>query len=405
MTLGFRTIALSFLGLAIAGGLLYVTFRTEPVPVDLSEVTVGPMQTTINADGKTQIREVYDVASPMTGTALRAPVEVGDPVTGGETVVAIVEPVASGLLDARSRIAAEAAVREAEAGLDVAQSQLRQAEEDLAHARQQYDRTQTLVERGVASVTRLEDASALVATREAALGAAQSRLSMAESTVERAQAALIEPALPGGDTPVGDCCVQLTAPIDGVVLAVEVVSERPVTPGTTLVSVGDPTDIEIVADLLSSDAVRVGPGTRAIVERWGGPVTLEAILRSIDPVARTKVSALGIEEQRVDARLEITSPLEDRPGLGHGFSVFLRLVEWEEDQVLQVPLSALFRRGDDWHVFVADGDVARLVPVETGRRNDVSVQILSGLEEGMRVIMHPSDRIEDGAEIVERSEL
>ena len=400
-----RTVGLIVLGLVIAGALLYVTFRTEPVPVDLTEVTVAPMRVTVNADGKTRIRDVYDVASPITGTALRAPVEVGDPVTGDETVVAIVEPVTSALLDARSRIEAEAAVREVEAGLEVAASQVRQAKEDLAYARQQYERTQALVERGVASVTRLEDADAHLATREAALDAAESRLLMAQSTVARAQAALIEPALPERSAGGGDCCVRLTAPVDGVVLSVDVVSQRAVTAGTTLVTVGDPTDLEIVADLLSSDAIRVSPGTRAIVERWGGPNALEAVLRSIDPVARTKVSALGIEEQRVDARLDILSPPEERAGLGHGFSVFLRLIEWEEDAVLQAPLSALFRQGPDWYVFVAEHGVARLTQVEAGRRNEVSVQILSGLEPGMRVVTHPSDQIADGAEIVERSAL
>ena len=406
MTPSGRTIGLTLLGLAIAGGLFYVTFRTEPVAVDLSEVTVAPMNVTINADGKTRIREVYEVGSPIAGTALRAPVDVGDPVLRGETVVAVVEPVVSGLLDARSRIEAEAAVAEAQAGLDVAQSQLRQAEEDLSYARQQYDRTQALVERGVASVTRLEDSDALVATRQAALSAAQSRVAQAEGTLARTQAALVDPVV---DTAragsAEDCCIRLTAPVDGVVLSVEVVSERAVMPGTTLVTVGDPADLEIVADLLSTDAIRVGPGTRAIVERWGGPDPLEAVLRSIDPVARTKVSALGIEEQRVDARLDILSPPEARAGLGHGFSVFLRLIEWENDAVLQAPLSALFRRGPDWYVYVAEDGVARLTPVETGRRNEAAVQILSGLEPGARVITHPGDRVTDGAAIVERSGL
>ncbi|MGI1660726.1 efflux RND transporter periplasmic adaptor subunit [Palleronia sp. KMU-117] len=397
-----RTVVLTLLALIIAGGLLYVTFRTQPVPVDLTEVAAGPMRVTINADGKTRIREVYDVASPIAGTALRAPVDVGDPVTKGETVVAIVEPAVSALLDARSRIEAEAAVREAEAGLDVAQSQVRQAREDLDYARQQYARTQALVERGVASVTRLEDADAQVASREAALSAAQSRVDLAQSTLERAKAALFEPGIGQPGNAAGDCCIRLTAPVDGVVLSVEVVSERPVSPGTTLVTVGDPTDLEIVADLLSSDAIRVGPGTGAIVERWGGPNALRAELRSIDPIARTRVSALGIEEQRVDARLDFLTPPEERTGLGHGFSVFLRLIEWEEDDVLQAPLSALFRQGADWYVFVADQGVARLTKVEAGRRNEASVQILSGLQAGQRVVTHPSDQITDGAEIVER---
>ncbi len=404
MTLNSRNIGLGIVGALIFGALLFVTFRTDPVPVDLIEATRGPMQVTINADGQTQIRDIYDVSTPISGTALRAPVEVGDMVTAGETVVAVVERGAPELLDLRSRVQAEAAVREAQAGLAFAASQLRQAQEDLAYARQQEDRAAELVQRGAASLTRLEDAQALVSSRLAALDAAHSQLDMAESTLERTRAALIEPTVTEDDGN-DDCCVEILAPIDGVVLAVDVVSKTRVLAGTTLVSLGDPADLEIVADLLSADAIQIGPGTEAQVERWGGDAPLSATLRSIDPVARTKVSALGIEEQRVDARLDITSPPEHRPGLGHGFAVFLRLVEWREDDVLQVPLSALFRRDNVWHVFSVSGGIAQGVPVEIGRRNETSAQVLSGLEEGARVITHPSDEIEDGSRVIERSAL
>jgi HlyD family secretion protein len=197
--------------------------------------------------------------------------------------------------------------------------------------------------------------------------------------------------------------VHLTAPADGVVLDLGVVSERPVVAGDLLLSIGDPVDLEIVADLLSSDAVRLEPGSRAIVERWGGPHALEARLRRIEPAARTKVSALGIEEQRVDAIFDLVSPVGERPGLGHGFSVFLRIVEWEAEDVLQVPLSALFRDGDAWAVFVAEGGRARLQPVEPGRRNDMAAEIEAGLETGDRVIVHPGDAVADGAAIAERA--
>ncbi len=173
-----------------------------------------------------------------------------------------------------------------------------------------------------------------------------------------------------------------TAPTDGVVLELDVISERPVAAGTPLLSIGDPTDLQIVADLLSNDAVRIAPGARAIVERWGGPQPLEARLVRIDPAARTKVSALGIEEQRVDAIFDLVSPPEDRPGLGHGFSVFLRIVEWEADDVLQVPLSAVFRQDGDWAVFAVEDGVARLRTVEIGRRNGRFAEIRGGLEPG-----------------------
>ncbi len=404
MALKPRNIGFAALAALVVGGLLFVALRTEPVPVDLHTVERGPMQITINADGKTRIRQIYDVAAPITGTARRAPVEVGDPVTQGETVVAVVEPAAPGLLDERTRIQAQAAVSEAEAALHVAESQVRKAEEDLAYAQSQFDRAQSLVERGVASLTRLEDAAQVLAVSRAAQDAAISGLDMATGSLDRARAALIEPTSDAAGTG-GSCCVQIRAPITGQVLAVDIVSERPVLAGTRLVSIGQTDDLEIVADLLSSDAVRLSPGARAYVERWGGPVPLEAELRSVDPAARTKVSALGIEEQRVDVDFDLLSPPEARQGLGDQFSVFLRIVEWEADDVIQVPLSAIFRNGDTWSAFVADQGQARLTAIRIGRKNGTMAQVLDGIEPGMQVIMHPSDDIESGVPIVERAEL
>ncbi|MCU0911894.1 MAG: HlyD family efflux transporter periplasmic adaptor subunit [Rhodobacteraceae bacterium] len=400
MKLNPRTIIMGLILAGIVAALLVVTFRTEPIPVDLADVTRAPMRITVNADGRTRIREIYEVASPVAGTARRSPVAVGDPVVAGETVVAVVEPVAPALLDARTRAQAEAALREAEAAVAVAEAQEHQAGEDLAYSRSQFERARTLVERGVASVTRLEDASQALASHEAALATARSQLSAARSSRDRAAAALVEPGT--GSDGDGGCCVALTAPVDGVVLDIGQISERPVSMGTPLVSVGDPADIEIVADLLSADAVRLAPGALAEVDRWGGPAPLQARLRAIDPVARTKVSALGIEEQRVDAVFDLLSPPEARPGLGGGFAVFLRVVEWETGSALQLPLSALFRQGDGWAVFAVSGGTARRVPVEIGRRNGETAEVLSGLEEGDRVVTHPNDALSDGAPVVER---
>jgi HlyD family secretion protein len=393
---------MSLAGAALLGGLAYVAFREDPVPVDLIEVISAPMQVTIDADGKTRIRDLFEVAAPIAGTALRAPVAVGDPVVAGETVVARVEPATPTLLDARSRAQAEAAVAEAEAALDVARTDLTRAEEEEVFARMQFERTQTLVERGVSTITQLETATQVLAVAEAAVASARSRIAMAEGTRDRAQAALVGPEGGAGDAA---CCVDLTAPAGGVVLSIATISEHPVQAGAPLVTVGDPTELEIVADLLSSDAVRIAPGTRAIVERWGGPDALEAVLTRIEPAAETRVSALGIEEQRVDVIFDIVTPAEDRPGLGHGFSVFLRVVEWEEESVLQVPLGALFRRGDGWAVYVVADAVVEERAVTLGRRGARMAQVLEGLEAGERIVTHPSEAVADGVTVVDRRDL
>ncbi|MHA6265106.1 efflux RND transporter periplasmic adaptor subunit [Arenibacterium sp. CAU 1754] len=401
MHLKARTVFFVGLSALVFATLAFVAFRTDPIPVDLYEIGHGPMQVTINADGKTRISEVYEVAAPITGIAQRSPVRVGDPVLADETVVAVVEPASSNLLDARTRIQAEAAVREAESALYVARSQMRQVEEELAYAESQYTRVKSLVERGVTAQTQLEDATQLLGIKRAAETAAISNLEMTKSALDRARAALIEPSVDrdaGGES----CCVQIKAPVDGQVLDIDMISERPVMAGARLLSIGQPNDLEIVADLLSSDAVRLSPGARATVERWGGSELLEARVSKIEPAAYTKVSALGIEEQRVDVVFELITPVEERAELGDGFSVFLRIVEWESDDVTMVPLSAVFRTGNAWAVFVAEGDLARLRQIELGRRNSTDAQVLSGLTVGDKVITHPSENIRDGSKIVER---
>ncbi|MFC3614454.1 efflux RND transporter periplasmic adaptor subunit [Lutimaribacter marinistellae] len=397
-----RTLILTSLGLLTAGMLGVVAFRSEPVAVDMTTASIGPMRVTVDVEGKTRIAEIYEVSAPIRGTARRAPVRVGDAVTGGETIVAIVEPAASDPLDPRSRVQAEAAVREAEAGLHMAESHLRQTGEELELAQSEYKRANELVARGVASLTRLESAEQMLGVREAAQAAANSALDMARGALDRARAALDPPAPLGqaGES----CCVRILAPVDGRVLEIPTISARPVIAGTRLLSIGQPEDLEIVAEILSADAVRLDPGDRAIVERWGGPHPLEARIARIEPRAYTKVSALGIEEQRVDVIFDLLSPVEDRPGLGHGFSVYLRVVEWESDATMQVPLSALFRRGSDWAVFVNDGGNARLRKVEIGRANGRTVEVVNGLADGEEVLLHPGERIEDGTPIRRRAE-
>ncbi|QKV18840.1 efflux RND transporter periplasmic adaptor subunit [Oricola thermophila] len=392
-------------GLAALTGLLYVTFRDDPVPVDIVSAKRDVMRVTVDADGKTRIKDIYEVSAPIAGTAQRSPVAVGERVVGGETVVAVVRPAEIGFLDARTRVQAEAAVREAEAALQAADTSVRQAEEELNYAITQYSRIQTLVDRGVASLTQLEDAAQIKALREAALDAARANRAASESALERARAALIEPGLMQDGEVDENCCVPILAPADGVVLDIVNVSERPVQAGTPLLSIGQPDNLEIVADILSSEAVRIEEGAPALVERWGGEETLHARVREIEPAARTKVSALGIEEQRVDVTLDFENGEIAGKGLGNGYAVFVRIIVWEGSDVLQVPVSALFRADGEWALFIYDEGVARQVPVEIGRRSGLMAEIVSGVEEGTMVITHPSDRVADGVDVVDRSTL
>ena len=403
MAVSMRNLVLIVMGALVLLGLGYVSFRTDPVPVDLIEVTRGPLQVTINADGRTRVRDLYEISSPIAGTALRSPVEVGDPVVAGETVVAVVQPETPGLLDERTRRQAEATLREATASLHLAETELLRAEKEKDFHQTQFDRTKSLVERGVASITRLEDATQALEISEAAVAAAIARIELAEGTIERAEASLMMPER--ADASQDSCCIRITAPTDGVVLSIATVSQRPVVPGTPLMTIGDPDDLELVADILSSDGVRLSPGAPAIVERWGGPGVLEARLDRVEPSARTKVSALGIEEQRVDAYLSLVTPPDQRPGLGDGFAVFLRIVEWQGDDVLQLPVSALCRQGENWAVFVVANGIATRRIVKIGHRNNQMTEVIDGIAEGERVITHPSDQITDGTSIVERSEL
>ncbi len=392
-----RPILLISLGALIVAALVWTAIRPVPVPAELVEVGRGPMQVTLDVDGVTRIREVWEVSSPIAGTARRSPVRVGDPVVGGETLVGVVEPVAPSLLDRRSRIQAEAAVHEAEAALVAAESRMAQALEDLNYAKIRHDRAQALVERGIASQVRLEDAAQALKVEEAARDAAISARLMAQSTLDRARAALIGPAEPGAPAEV--CCVEIRAPASGVVLAIDRLSARPVAVGERLLSIGDPADLEIVADPLSRDAVRIPDGATASVERWGGPGALQARLRRIEPSAVTETSALGIEEQRVEAIFDFIDPPGAPARLGDGYAVRLRIVLWQSADALQVPVGALFRDGAEWAAFALRDGRARLVVLRIGERNDRTAQVIDGLTEGDVVITHPSDKVVDGAAI------
>lgn len=394
-----RGIGVALVAGAVGGALVWAMWP-RPVAVDLVAVTQGPMAVTVQAEGVTRVRDTYVVTAPTTGTTARSPVQVGDAVVQGDTVVAVIQPAEPAFLDARARAQAEAAVTEAQAAVRLAEVQLAQAEADLAYAAAQADRNRALAERGTIPLRVQEDSDQRAATAAAAVEAARFDLDLHRATLARMEAQLRGPA-PAAAAP-GDCCLRLTAPQDGTVLDVADMNARLVAAGTALVTIGDLTDLRIEVDLLSSDAVRVAPGMPARVDRWGGPGDLAAVVERVDPSGFTRVSALGIEEQRVRVTLALQTPPEDRAGLGDRFRVNVRIAVWQADAVLQVPQSALFRQGDGWAVLRAAQGRAVLAPVQIGQANDTAAEVLSGLSDGDRVIAYPGNRVAPGDRVAPR---
>lgn len=390
-----RSLALAATGL-LALAVLVWAFWPEPVTVDLARVSRAPMEVTVSAEGVTRVRDRYEVTAPLAGTVLRAPVAVGDAVRAGETVVARIQPLEPAFLDTRARAGAEAAVAEAQAALALARARLAQARADLDQAESDYARNETLAALGRVSQHLLEEATTTRAVARSALEAAQSSVDLQQASLARAQAALLGP---GEDGAGSACCIDLRAPASGSVLELANESARPVQAGDVLMTLGDLGDLEIEVDLLSSDAVQVPPGASAHVERWGGAEALAARVRQIEPAAFTKVSALGIEEQRVHLKLDLLTPPEARPGLGDQYRVYVRVVIWQAPAVLQVPIGALFRDGAGWAVFVVESGRARLRAVTIGHQTDLAAEITAGLTEGAQVIAFPGARIAEGSRV------
>ncbi|MDP3860717.1 MAG: HlyD family efflux transporter periplasmic adaptor subunit [Phaeovulum sp.] len=387
----------------LGGAAAAFAWAMRPVPLDVDLVTVAraPMAVTVSAAGMTRVREPWTVSAPLTGTVARSPLQVGDAVVAGQTVVAEIEPAAPALLDARARGQAEAAVTEAEAALRLSEVNLERAKADLDYADGQLARTRELAARGIVAQSALEASQQLQATRAAARDAAEFELALQRATLARAQALLVGPeAALGKGTE--QCCVQIFAPHSGRVLSIVDESARLVQAGSPLLTIGDLTDLEIEVDLLSADAVRVPAGALAEVERWGGPGILAAEVRRIDPAAFTRVSALGIEEQRVRLRLAFLDPPETRVGLGDRYRVYVRIVVWSDPDVLQVPVSALFRQGEAWATFRELGGRAVLTEVQLGQMTGLVAEVKAGLAPGDRVVAYPGNRVSAGSELVAR---
>ena len=395
-----KRIALGTIAALAAATFLYA-LMPDPILVDTTVIEKQPLKVTVDEEGETRIREIYVVSAPIGGKVLRSPLDVGDDVVKDKTLAAVIQPEAPSFLDYRRRRELEAAVSAAEASIIFTESQIRRATSELEFARNELERTRSLASRGTVSQRSLEQAKMEVDVREAALSQAKANLELRKRELESAKARLIGPDQ--ADDPDGGR-VEVMAPESGRVLKIHKESEQVVQSGEPLVEIGNPHEIEIVVDLLSTDAVKVKPGAEALVEDWGGEGILKAKVRRVDPAGFTKVSALGIEEQRVNTILDITDPPEKWEDLGHDFRVFVRITVWQSDSTLTVPLSAMFRRNNQWAVFRLEDGAAKLTPLEIGRLGAERAQVLEGLSPGDRVLLHPSDRVLDGAAIRERNE-
>lgn len=385
----------------LAAALLWL-FRPKPVAVDLSEVRQGALQVTIGDEGEARVRDVFVVSAPVTGLMRRVVLEAGDHVTANETVIARLEPSVPMFLDERAVAEARAGVDAADAATRFAQAQLRRAEAERDFAESELRRMRALASRQSVSQNDLDAAERRAKTAIAAVAEANASLRMRQSEYAQARARLLNPA--GAKKEAKECdCVLVYSPISGSVLRVLQESEGVLAAGASILEIGDPANIEIQVDLLSEEAVRVRAGQRVLVQGWGGSGTLAGVVRRVEPFARTKVSALGIEEQRVNVLIDLTEPRERWRRLGHGYRVQPSIVVWETDNAVQVPQSALFRDGEHWAVFAVEEGVARLRRVTVGQRNDTDVQVVSGLTPGERIVLHPNDRIVDGTRLVERS--
>ena len=387
---------------AIVAVLLVLIFRPHPVAVELGVVERGPLVVTVDHEGISRVRDRFIVSAPVAGKVLRIELEPGDPVVARDTIAATFEPAAPVALDARSRAEAEAAVRAARARLDRSRAERDAAEAQRDFSVDELDRITALHASGFASRQQLDSAATSARAASDQLQAAESAVRAALHDLESANAALIEP---GSTDSTGTRGLRIRSPVDGVVLKRHHESESVVPAGEPLLEVADPARMEVVADFLSTDAVRMRPGMRALIERWGGEQALEATVRRIEPAGFMKVSALGVEEQRVWVIADINAPRSEWQALGDGYRVEMRVVLWQGDDVLQVPTSALFRGSDGgWAVFSDRDGVAHTTPIEVGHRNGQAAEVVSGLAADDRVIVHPPDSVEDGTRIAPHGE-
>ncbi|MEY4696567.1 MAG: hypothetical protein RIT14_995 [Pseudomonadota bacterium] len=382
---------------AIAGAatlaLLIWAFAPRAIEVETATVTRSDLAVDIEVEGVARIREVFVVSAPIAGRLQRIALHPGDEVTAGDSVARI-GPAAPALLDSRSRAVAEATVAAAGAAVDLARAQLAQAEAAQEFAASEAARSRALFDRATLSRRVLENAILAERTAVSAVASARANLAVRERELESASAVLADGDATGAEA----CCIDIVTPVSGRILRVATEDEQVVQPGVPILEIGNSDNLQVEVDLLSRDAVRVTAGAEATITGWGGP-DLPARVERIEPAAVTKVSALGIEEQRVSVILSLAGSTADRQALGHGFRVLARIRVWEGRDIPVIPVGALFRDGADWACFVLAQGRADLRRIRIGQRNEDVAQVLDGLREGETVVLHPSDAVAAGVRL------
>ena len=381
---------------AVVAALAFWAFAPSPVPADFAAVERGSLQVTVNEEGRTRVRDRYVVSAPVPGRMRRIELEPGDRVVARKTVLAQFEPTPPTLLDVRSRAELEARVRAAEAAVGGARADLERVRSEAAFAQSELKRFRALVDERVLAPRELEAAERQAESQQRAVQSAEFAVRTAQHELEVARAGLLQ-TQGGRSTP-----IPLFSPVDGVVLRLLQESETVVPTGQPLIEVGRLADLEIVADLLSSAAVKVNAGQDVIIDQWGGDHVLHGRVRLVEPSGFMKISALGVEEQRVNVIIDFAEPREQRASIGDGYRVEVRIIVWARDNVLKVPSSSLFRHGEQWAVYVVEDGVARRRLVEIGQRSGLEAEVLKGLADGERIIVYPSDAIVDGVEVTAR---
>ncbi|HEX5102046.1 MAG TPA: HlyD family efflux transporter periplasmic adaptor subunit [Polyangiaceae bacterium] len=383
--------------LAAAGVGTVLAMRPQPVPIDAARVLRGPLVVAIVEDGTTRVKDRYLVSAPVTGSLSRLGLEPGDAVKEGDPLAEIA-PTQSPLLDERTRAEAQARLGAARSALGQAQAQVSRARVAKELAEQELARDKKLSLNGSIPAQALEQAEFAVRMRDEELSSAEFGSKVAVEEVRVARVAL---GREGSGAP-KDHHVDVLSPVSGRVLGIHHKSAGVVQASTPLVEVGDPSALEVVVDLLTTDAVHVLPGTPVVIRGWGGDHPIEGRVRRVEPSAFTRPSALGVDEQRVNVIVALTDPRRQWETLGDGYRVEARIVLWQAERVLKVPQGAVFRHGDGWAVFVVNGNVARLTPVTLGHRGETEAEISAGLAEGTAVAVHPGDRVKDGARVEPR---
>lgn len=373
-------------------------FRAQPLDADTAKAFIGPMQVFVEEEGITRVKDRFVISAPVSGHLRRISLKEGDVVRKGESVARI-GPSRSAALDPRSHAEAEAAVAAAEAAVRESEENMRAAAADADYAARTLERIRQLYDEQYASRDNLDRAESHARLTAARQLAAESRVRVSRFELEKARNAL-RIFTDGAGT--DDRIIPVYAPASGRVLRVHRESEGSVNSGDPLIEVGDPEYIEVKAEVLSVEAVKMKPGIPVRFVRWGGGPALSGKVRVIEPSGFTKISSLGVEEQRVLVISDIISSPGEWETLKDGYRVEAWFIIWEGADVLQIPASALFRKVDGWAVFVVENGRAHERMVGIGQRTGLTAEIISGIKEGDVVITHPGDRISDGTRVRQR---